>query len=49
MQENIIKLIFYLACTFFIVSIVACRTTAGGVNAGWEQDSEISQVHDCKT
>jgi len=48
MQENIIKLLCYLACTFFIVSIVACRTTAGGVNVGWEQDSEISQAHDCK-
>ena len=48
MRENIMKLLCYLACTFFIVSIVACRTTAGGVNFGWEPDSEISYTHDCK-
>lgn len=48
MLENIMKLMCYLACTFFIVSIVACRTTAVGVNIGWEPNSEISQAHDCK-
>jgi len=48
MLENIMKLICYLGCTFFIVSIVACKTTAGTVRIGWDQDSEISQAHDCK-
>ena len=48
MRENIMKLLCYLACTFFIVSFVACRTTSGGVNVGWEQDSEIGQPHACK-
>lgn len=48
MRENIINLLCYLACTFFIVSIVACSTTAGGVNVVGERDSEISQAHDCK-
>ena len=48
MRKKIMKLLCYVACTFLVVSIVACRTTSGGVNIGWKQDSEISQAHDCK-
>jgi hypothetical protein len=48
MQENIMKLLCYLACALFITSIFACRTTGGGIAVGWEPDSEISHPHECK-
>jgi hypothetical protein len=44
MRENIMNLLCYLACIFFIISIGACRTTSGGVQVGWEPDSEISHA-----
>ncbi len=41
MLKNAIKLLCYLACTLFIVTIVACRTTGGGVHVGWIPDSKM--------